>query len=46
MRCDEHVFLQSKLPGVIGAVDCTHIPIQSQSGQDAAIYRIENVTFL
>lgn len=32
-------FAQSKLPGVIGAVDCTHVPIQSPGGQDAEIYR-------
>ena len=27
------------LPGVIGAVDCTHVPIQSPGGQDEEIYR-------
>jgi len=32
-------FVQSNLPGVIGAVDCTHIPIQSPGGHDAEIYR-------
>ena len=32
-------FLRSKLPGVIGAVDCTHVPIQSPGGEDGEIYR-------
>ena len=29
----------SGLPGVLGAVDCTHVPIQSPGGVDAEIYR-------
>jgi len=29
----------SGLGGVIGAVDCTHVPIQSPGGDDAEIYR-------
>ena len=29
----------SGLPGVIGAVDCTHVAIQSPGGDDAEIYR-------
>jgi hypothetical protein len=32
-------FQLSGLPGVIGAIDCTHVPIQSPGGQDAEIYR-------
>jgi nuclease HARBI1 len=32
-------YASSKLPGVIGAVDCTHVPIQSPGGDDAEIYR-------
>jgi nuclease HARBI1 len=35
----QQFYLQSKLPGVIGAVDGTHIPIQSPGGTDAEIYR-------
>jgi len=32
-------FTCSDLPGVIGAIDCTHIPIQSPEGQNGEIYR-------
>jgi len=30
---------RSQLPGIIGAVDCTHVPIQSPGSDDAEIYR-------
>jgi len=29
----------SGLPGVIGAIDCTHVSVQSPGGPDAEIYR-------
>jgi len=32
-------FVTSKLPGVLGAIDCTHIPIQSPGGNQAEIFR-------
>jgi len=32
-------YTSSSLPGVIGAIDCTHVPIQSPGGDDAEIYR-------
>lgn len=32
-------FRASRLPGIIGAVDCTHIPIQSPGADDAEMYR-------
>jgi nuclease HARBI1 len=32
-------FLKSELPGVIGAVDCTHVPIQSPGSDNGEIYR-------
>ena len=32
-------FSSSGLPEVIGAIDCTHVPIQSPGGNEAEIYR-------
>ena len=34
-----HFYASSGMPGVIGAIDCTHVPIQSPGGNDAEIYR-------
>ena len=30
---------KSKLPGIVGAIDCMHVPIQSPGSPDAEIYR-------
>jgi nuclease HARBI1 len=30
---------RSRLPGIIGAIDCTHVAIQSPGGDDAEVYR-------
>jgi len=32
-------YSRSKMPGVIGAIDCTHVPIQSPGSDNAEIYR-------
>ena len=32
-------YARSKMPGVIGAIDCTQVPIQSPGADDAEIYR-------
>lgn len=32
-------FKKSKMPGILSAIDCTHIPIQSPGTDDAEIYR-------
>jgi len=33
------IYAVSGLPGVIGAIECTHVPIQSPGEDDAEIYR-------
>jgi len=35
----QQFYKSSRLPGVLGAIDCTHVPIQSPGGNDAEIYR-------
>jgi len=32
-------YTRSQIPGIIGAVGCTHVPIQSPGSDDAEIYR-------
>jgi len=32
-------YSKSKIPGIIGAIDCTHVAIQSPGNDDAEIYR-------
>lgn len=36
---------QSNIPGVVGLIDCTHIPIISHGGDNAELLRIETVIF-
>lgn len=35
----EQFYLIGEFPGVIGAIDCTHVPIKSPGGDNAEIYR-------
>ena len=38
-RTMQQFYAASGMPGVLGAIDCTHVPIQSPGGDDAEIYR-------
>lgn len=35
----QQFYLINQFPGVIGAIDCTHIPIKSPGGNNAELYR-------
>jgi len=35
----QQFYLISEFPGVIGAIDCTHIHIKSPGGENAKLYR-------
>ena len=36
---------QSRIPGIVGAIDCTRIPIQSPGGDTAELFRNRNGLF-
>jgi len=38
-RTMQSFYSRSKMPGIIGAIDCTHVAIQSPGSNDAEIYR-------
>eukprot|EP00102_Acyrthosiphon_pisum_P019459 XP_016656669.1 PREDICTED: putative nuclease HARBI1 [Acyrthosiphon pisum] len=40
----EQFYLIGEFPGVIGAVDCTHVPIKSPGGDNAEIYRNQKMS--